>query len=314
MITPFNITNNNLVKILNDQYGLSTVNLTFLPKGEASWCYIVEAKNGKFFLKIHKAKNLSPNRFQLLHDLHTKASIQNIIYPTPTSDGKLETKIDDYPTVLFNFTEGKTALDTKFNNMQYEALGKLLAQIHQSKIDYPQKEDFSIPSKGALLKTITLLNQSPPESAVKEAWDLLVSAKEEIENKLAEAERLSSQLKNANINFVVCHGEPSPGNIMANKEGDVYLIDWDEPILAPKEKDLMFFGKTMEAFMRGYRIYSADTTINTDVVSFYKHLWNINEVVDFGERLLLNNASDDENTHNLKQFKHFLDYSGLRKS
>ena len=241
-------------------------------------------------LNARKVKNLSSTRFELLHKLHTETGVKNISYPIPTKDGALGIEVGSYASVLFNFIDGKTALEAEFSDKQYTALGKLLGRVHQSKVDYQIKEDFSIPSKDDFLKITSLLTKKPNGASTIEAWQLLSPSKDKI---------------------VVCHGEPSPGNIVVDKKGEVYLIDWDEPIFAPKEKDLMFFEKTMKPFMSGYSAHSRDTTINDNVKAFYSHLWNINEVTDFGDRLLLNPGTEEENKHNLEGLKHFLDYSGL---
>ena len=39
---------------------------------------------------------------------------------------------------------------------------------------------------------------------------------------------------------VVCHGDPHLGNLLLGADGQVWLIDWDDAVLAPPECDLMF--------------------------------------------------------------------------
>ncbi|MEK8105938.1 phosphotransferase [Micromonospora sp. M12] len=39
---------------------------------------------------------------------------------------------------------------------------------------------------------------------------------------------------------VVCHGDPHLGNLLLGADGQVWLIDWDDAVLAPVECDLMF--------------------------------------------------------------------------
>ena len=42
--------------------------------------------------------------------------------------------------------------------------------------------------------------------------------------------------------FVLCHSDIHGGNILIADTGELYVVDWDDPILAPKERDLMFIG------------------------------------------------------------------------
>ena len=39
---------------------------------------------------------------------------------------------------------------------------------------------------------------------------------------------------------MVCHGDPHLGNLLLEPDGRVWLIDWDDAVLAPRERDLMF--------------------------------------------------------------------------
>src|SRR3989344_5906818 len=139
MITEPNISQTELEKLLNEKYPLQVRSLTFLPKGEASWVYVVECADGaKYLLKIHKTKVLAVERFKLLNDLHEKAGINGLTYPQPTKDGELQIEILGYPAVLFNYIEGKPALESKPTDEEYEKFGTLFAKIHQAikTIDY----------------------------------------------------------------------------------------------------------------------------------------------------------------------------------
>ena len=42
--------------------------------------------------------------------------------------------------------------------------------------------------------------------------------------------------------FIVCHFDIHAGNILIDDDGSLYIVDWDDPILAPKERDLMYIG------------------------------------------------------------------------
>ena len=315
MVTKPNITQNELINLLNESYPLQVKSLTFLPKGEVSWVYIVESiETTKYLLKIHKAKVLPVERFQLLSDLHEKAGINGLTYPLPTKNGALQINILGYPSVIFNYIGGKTAHESKPTDKDYERFGTLLAEIHQAVkvIDYPVKETFNIPTKDDFLKVLSHLDGGYRIDGIKkDPFNILKPLCARLEKELSALESLQSQLRSSNLDFVLCQGEPSPGNIMVGNDGEPYLIDWDEPIVAPKEKDLLFFSHTIEPVLKGYSQHSSDITINKDIEKFYSLLWNVNEIADWGNRIFFANSSEAELKHSLDQLKDFLDYSGL---
>lgn len=315
MVTEPNISQAELIDLLNEKYPLQIKSLTFLPKGEVSWVYVVEGVDGiKYLLKIHKAKILPVERFKLLNDLHEKAGINGLTYPLPTKDGTLQIEILGYPSVVFNYIEGKTAGESKPTDKEYEKFGALLSQIHQAIniVDYPVREAFDVPTKDDFLKVLSHLESGNENSTLKkEAFGILKPLRARLEEELVNLEVLQSQLRSSQIDFVLCHGEPSPDNIMVDNDGEPYLIDWDEPIMAPKEKDLLFFGLTLEPVLKGYSQHSSDTVINKDIERFYSLLWNVNEIADWGDRIFFADSSEEELKHSLDQLKDFLDYSGL---
>ncbi len=41
---------------------------------------------------------------------------------------------------------------------------------------------------------------------------------------------------------MLCHSDIHGGNVLIAENDALYIVDWDEPIMAPKERDLMFIG------------------------------------------------------------------------
>jgi len=53
------------------------------------------------------------------------------------------------------------------------------------------------------------------------------------------AEHFARTLPGRALERVVCHADLHAGNLLLDGT-DFYIVDWDDPILAPKERDLMF--------------------------------------------------------------------------
>src|SRR6266702_507575 len=138
-----------------------------------------------------------------------------------------------------------------------------------------------------------------------------ISGKTAQDHKLTDRqlEKLQRKVEARRLEFVNCHGEPSPGNVLSSDNDEVHLLDWDDPIFAPKEKDLLFFKGNEEPVMKGYSAFSKDTIIDRDALEFYGHMWNLGEIADYGGKLLFENHSDEQNQTWLDNLKGGWDFT-----
>ena len=108
---------------------------------------------------------------------------------------------------------------------------------------------------------------------------------------LDRAEDLGRRLAEAAPPLVLCHADIHTGNVLLDAEGRVWIVDWDETILAPRERDLMFVvggissklvGPREEAlFFRGY----GATDVDPLALAFYRYAWAVGDIGAFGEEV-----------------------------
>ena len=117
---------------------------------------------------------------------------------------------------------------------------------------------------------------------------------------------LGSRLQVRGHDHVICHADIHPANIMVDDAGAIHIVDWDEVTLAPKERDLMFFlvdghsSDAVSAFMDGY----GDCQVDKIGLAYYRYDWVLQELCDYGERVLLSNElSDLELQFSIDEFK-----------
>jgi spectinomycin phosphotransferase len=66
-------------------------------------------------------------------------------------------------------------------------------------------------------------------------------------------EKLAAVLRSAPLPCVICHADLHARNLIRDPAGQVFVIDWDEVMLAPKERDFIFVrAPHADAFFRGY--------------------------------------------------------------
>ncbi len=107
------------------------------------------------------------------------------------------------------------------------------------------------------------------------------------------SEILAARLQARSPGFVLCHSDAHAWNLLIDPQGQLYIVDWDNPILAPKERDLMFIGAglgfsghTPESeqalFYRGY----GETQIDAFALAYYRYERIIQDLAVYCEQLL----------------------------
>jgi spectinomycin phosphotransferase len=92
---------------------------------------------------------------------------------------------------------------------------------------------------------------------------------------------------------VICHADIHPGNLIADGSGPLHVVDWDAPIMAPRERDLMFvlgqgFGdhpvdaRREALFREGY----GPLRVTDELLSFYRHERSLDDVAGFISTIL----------------------------
>jgi spectinomycin phosphotransferase len=136
----------------------------------------------------------------------------------------------------------------------------------------------------------------------------LMEKRDLIQKLVDRAEALGQKLKDMPSEYVLCHADIHGGNVLIDRNNAIYIIDWDEPMMAPKERDLMFIGggvanvwnkpEEVQWFYQGY----GATEINKTQLAYYRHERIVEDIADFCQELLIAPASGADKQTMLKQF------------
>jgi spectinomycin phosphotransferase len=106
----------------------------------------------------------------------------------------------------------------------------------------------------------------------------------------------------------LCHTDVHGGNILIGDDDKLYLVDWDDIMLTPKERDLMFIGggidniwktKREEAiFYEGY----GKAEINLSALTYYRYERVIEDLAIIAEQLLLTDKGDADRERSYEWF------------
>ena len=283
---------------LSASYDLSVQALEFLPVGNdaRAWSYRVEATSGTFFLKLRRG---AENRAALFATRHlANGGIKSAVAPIPSNTGQLYARIRadrDFALVLYPFIPGDSQWDMSMTEAQWRQLGRILRSIHDESIPpelarYVSNEAFAQKWIDKLERVEAILAcgeyEGEAADAVAQIWrenvDLILLCRRRYR-------ALGARLADRSPEFVLCHADIHRANIIRDAAGALHIVDWDEIVLAPKERDLMFFvddglsADETAAFFDGY----GDAAVDAVALAYYKTDWVMQEFADYGERVFL---------------------------
>jgi len=292
-----------IIITLNKNYSIQASYIEFLPIGNdaSGFAYRVETKNQiSYFLKIKKGITNLAGLFvpRFLKD----NGIEKVIAPLLTKAKELSVEMDGFALILFPFILGSEAMKVGMTDAQWTEFGSTLKRIHTTKLDgntlqYVMQESFT-PKWGRLSKTLhkqvnTRNYDDPHQKQLAIFWK---ENNETIQTLIERTEAIGHGLQQAHLEFVLCHADIHTANILITPEQNMFIVDWDDTLLAPKERDLMFIlgedtihKREEQMFFDGY----GKVKINQLALAYYRYEWCVQEVGDFGERVFLTKDSGE---------------------
>ena len=96
--------------------------------------------------------------------------------------------------------------------------------------------------------------------------------------------------------------------MLITEKNNLYIVDWDAPLLAPKERDLMFIGGGIDTIWKSERdealFYEGygKTEINIAALAYYRYERIIEDLVAYCEQLILTNEGGSDREQAYKRF------------
>lgn len=306
-----------IIDCLNADYGIEVAALASLPLGADLDACVYKAQaldKTSYFVKLKRGHHhdISLTILALLQ----ASGIQHIIPPVKTISGKPSQYIDGFTLIVYPFIEGQNGFSCHLTNDQWVALGKVLRHLHEFHVpssikDQIKKETYSSKWREVVRSLYAHIDNSPisDETALK-LQAFMKKHRATIHHLVDRAEALSQIIKKQSPELVLCHSDIHGGNVLIDKTGVIYIVDWDEPIMAPKERDLMFIGGGVaniwnnlheeEFFYKGY----GKTEINRTILAYYRHERIVEDIAVVGQALLL---TKDGGENRLEMYKQFVD-------
>lgn len=286
---------------LRANYGLETASVTYLPIGydlNAAVYEVVAHDGTSYFLKIRSGPPNEPS-LQTPRALLERGA-PNVLAPLRTRSGDLWRRLDERSVVLYPFIHGENAMDAGMTDDQWRAFGATLQAVHSSGLaeqfrDRLPVETFAIPSAALVRELLATLDEKRFESAAATRFAAFWKERSaEMQRILARAEELGAKLRAKSFEHVLCHADIHAANILVGEGGQIHLVDWDGPIIAPRERDLLFVVGSKIArdvtpreetlFFAGY----GPVEIDVDALVYYRYERIIEDIGEIGKSVFLN--------------------------
>jgi len=298
------IADTEIIACLKESYGLSVTALEFLPLGYDSYAgvYRVCADGQDYFLK---AKRDTVDELSISIPRYLKAQgIEEVVAPLLTITQELWGKVGEFSLILYPFIEGNSGKKSSLSDSQWQAFGAALKKIHTMRlpaelakrmprepfIPHP-RYSITVHKLQATVKTTAY--DHPAEKQVAAFW---IDHYQEIATIIERTEHLGNMLRAKRADFVLCHADIHTGNLLLDAGGQIFVVDWDQPILAPIERDLLFVtvggfvsdSRNEALFFEGY----GKTGIDLTRLAYYRYARVIEDLGGFAESVFFMESND----------------------
>jgi spectinomycin phosphotransferase len=249
MLEKPDIQDHEIIACLQVEYGLRIIQIAFLPLG-GNLCtavYRAVAEDGTpYFCKL-RCSDFEEISVEVPRFL-SEQGIAQIIPPLPSKTGRLWAQLEAFHVILYPFVEGTSGFEERLTERQWADLGTALQRIHTLRLPTAlsqkmERENYSPESRDICREVLQRLeNERFDDPIMAGLAAFLLPKRETILEFIGHAERLARVLASRSTEMMLCHSDIHPGNLFIDKNGTLFIVDWDSTVLAPKERDLMFIG------------------------------------------------------------------------
>ena len=311
MLTRPAIADDDIKSVLAQDYGLQLRAFDFLPLGNDMNSYVYRAEtlnDGARFIKV-KLKIDNPASLivpRYLRDL----GIAEVVAPMESRSGQTYVTTEGFSVIVYPYVAGGNGMDTPMTDVHWIAYGNVLRRIHDATVTRPpevdallRREAFDLPTAPYVSAVQARMHTSAPrddiDASAHSFWRVRDS---EINALLARTEQLGELLRKQHLPPVLCHSDIHTANLMVQSTDIVCVVDWDGPMLAPRERDLMFVAgmsgvpgdwitATHESlFFQGY----GAVALNWPLLAYYRYERALEDMSSYGDCIL--SESFDEAT------------------
>ncbi len=317
MLTRPDISDDTIIACLHDSFGLHISEVTFLPLGWVNnAAYRVVADGGTpYFLKLRRGQ-FNEIAVAVPAFLHAQG-IPQVMAPIATTTHTLWVHAHGFDWMLYPYFEGKTGFQAALSRPQWIALGQSMRAVHAATLpaslaEHVPQEDYAPVWRNAVKAFRQRVQQERYDDPIAAGFAVLwMTKRDEIQRIVERAEQLAHVLQDRGTRSVVCHADLHGNNVLIGADDELAIVDWDAPILAPKERDLMFIGggvggtwntdQEAEWFYQGY----GQTEIDLVALAYYRYERIVEDIAEFSQQIFGMQGSVEDRRRGLRLMEQF---------
>ncbi len=310
MLSKPDLKDSEIVRCLREAYGLDVASMSFLPIGadfSTAVYKVTTHKGAEYFLKLRSGEFLEAS--VSVPKYWVDLGIKQVIPPIPTTTGQLWVDLGistaSFKAIVYPYVEGRNGVEAKLSSNQWAQFGAAIKKLHDTDIPFPvtknvPRETFSSKWRDAVSAFLIRIEDELCIDPIAAKTATFLKAKSvEILTTIDRIECLASSLQKQALSYVLCHADLHGWNLLIDKKAELYIVDWDTLIFAPKERDLMFMGAGIwdsgltpdeeeTLFYQGYD----QVGVNQDAISYYRGERIIQDICEYCEHIFLSNERD----------------------
>jgi Ser/Thr protein kinase RdoA (MazF antagonist) len=278
----------------------------FIPAGETAWCYqVTDERGGRWFCKLGRPGAIEPPRAEFALQLAGALADLGLPVPRPqpTRDGELWCWLDGLRVAVFEFADGEPPGDQDLHAPGVaKQVARLVAAVHAATpalaVPVPFAETFEVWTDG-LRRCLAELEPGAggTDGLLVQARVLVWPQRAALLDMQERVQALGDAARSRPTEWVLCHGDLIGDNLLRDRGGRLWLVDWHGATLAPRERDLaLFAGQGFERFLAGYERAADDRgfDLDPDLVAFFLLRRNLDDLVDWLGAVLANDRPDEQ--------------------
>lgn len=313
-VEPRAIDKDRLGAFLEDEYGVTSPTLTFLPEGEESYVYVAtEPEGDRSFIRVTEdfgQRGSLETAYTAVETLAQREKLSALVAPRRRRRGAFLGAFRGFLVALFPFIEGKS-LYGGASSEDRAGVAQIVATLHDtnaSNLGLPRvglENPFQDPIQRALRHVESPI---PKANRYQERIVALLNAhREDVEHSLRKMEAWKAQEQTLVGESVLTHGEPHLDNVVKDSYGGLRLTDCGDLAVGPSERDLFAFtGPDLEWYLRSYLRRRRTIHLSPSLFEFYFYRWALQEIADYTNRILFRDMGPEEDEHSWRELQPYL--------